>query len=135
MLNRRGFFGGILGLFGLGNMVKAGPKKQPPPKKPLVKDVKHVIYAVVHRKCELFAQSEFQVYKKTRDGRRLISHNNASEGGRPVEPYKLVELLEKPNSDETWNGLAYQWLQQLSLTGTSLTWMVPNKLSTPHELF
>jgi phage portal protein BeeE len=76
------------------------------------------------------AQSEFQVYCKD---------DNHQDGKRPVkkgEPgYELIRLLEKPNNDDTFGDLLYNMNMQLSLTGMSLTWMVPNKLGSPYELY
>lgn len=103
--------------------------------------VKHqngIVYAAIHRKGEQMSISEYQVFKKDHrlpDGKRPVTRNDPPEGGRPVSPYALVELLENPNNDDSWGELAYQWNQQMDLTGMALTWMVPNKFGIPYELY
>ncbi len=52
-----------------------------------------------------------------------------------VAPYDLVRLLERPNRQDYWGKIMYRWCQQKMLTGTALTWMVPNALGTPMELY
>ncbi len=89
-------------------------------------------YVAIHRCGEQLGQAEFQVFKKD---------DNHQDGKRPVskrqdpEAYKLVELLEKPNDDDSFGDMMYQANQQLDLTGMWLDWMVPNKLGTPYQLY
>jgi len=89
-----------------------------------------VSYVAIHRTCEQLSQSEFQVYHKDDkhpDGKRAVT---------PNEPeYELVRLLEHPNNEDSWGQLMYQWGQQMSLCGQALTWMVPNVLGKPYELY
>jgi phage portal protein BeeE len=95
-------------------------------------------YVAIHRLCEQFQQGEFQVFKKDEnapDGRRPITKYDLPENGRQARPYDLVELLEKPNVEDSFGDLMYRWLQQMSLTGSALTWMVPNVLGAPYELY
>lgn len=97
-----------------------------------------IVFAAIHRKGEQLSMSEFQVFKRDLrhpDGKRPITPDDPPEGGRAITPYKLVELLEKPNDDDGFGELMYQWQQQMDLTGMALTWMVPNKLGVPHELY
>jgi len=97
-----------------------------------------ITYICSHRIGEQMAQAEFQVFKKDPrhpDGKRPVTKQDPPEGGRLVPPYKLVELLERPNPDDTFGDLMYRWNQQLDLTGTALTWQVPNKLGVPFELY
>ena len=92
----------------------------------------------IHRIGEQIAQSEFTVFHRDDehpDGRRVVTKDDPPEGNRMVRPYDLVKLLENPNPDDSWGDLAYRWNQQLSLTGTALTWMVENKLGAPFELY
>lgn len=89
-----------------------------------------ITYAALHRISEMLAQSEFQVY---------IKDSNHQDGKRPVKRgdsgWDLVKLLEKPNHDDTFGELLYKINLQMGLTGTSLTWMLPNVLGTPMELY
>lgn len=97
-----------------------------------------IVYSAIHRKCEQFSLAEFQVFKKdfrVPEGKRAITPNDPPEGGRPLPPYALVQLLENPNNDDSFGEIAYWWSQQMDLTGMALTWMVPNKLGIPHELY
>lgn len=97
-----------------------------------------IVYTSIFRKCEQYQVSEFQIYKKDHrlpDGKRPITPNDPPEGGRPLRPYALVELLENPNNDDSFGELMFWWTQQMDLTGMALTWMVPNKLGIPYELY
>jgi hypothetical protein len=97
-----------------------------------------VAYVAIHRCGEQFQQGEFQVYKKDPnhpDGKRPITPEDPPEGGRQCRPYDLVELLQKPNDDDSFGDMMYSTFQQMSLTGSSLTWMVPNVFGTPYELY
>lgn len=64
-----------------------------------------------------------------------VTKNDPAEGGRLVTPYDLVRLLERPNRQDYFGKIMYRWCQQKYLTGTALTWMVPNALGTPMELY
>lgn len=87
-------------------------------------------YMAIHRKCELMSQAEFEVF---------VKDDNHPDGKRPVQRYEpaydLVKLLEKPNREDSFGDLMYRWGQQMDMTGKALTWMVPNMLGTPHELY
>ena len=87
-------------------------------------------YLASHRKGEQLAQSEFQVFRKD------PSH---PKGKRPVKEgeseYELVRLLENPNEEDSFGDMLYRWNQQMDLTGTALTWMVPNQMGQPYELY
>jgi HK97 family phage portal protein len=89
-------------------------------------------YVAIHRCAEQLSQAEFQVFEKDA---------NHPDGKRPVtrlsnpQAYELVELLEKPNDDDSFGDLMYRWHQQMSLTGMALTWMVPNAFGRPYELY
>lgn len=89
-----------------------------------------VTYVAVHRISQQLQQAEFQVFEKDPD---------APDGKRPIDrhhpSYALVELLEKPNPEDSFGDLMYQWSLQRRLTGSALTWMVPNKLEKPMELY
>ena len=97
-----------------------------------------IVYAAIHRKAEQMGVAEFQVFKRDHedpDGKRPVTPKDPPEGGRPLPPYALVELLQNPNNDDSFGELMYGWSQQMDLTGLSLTWMVPNKLGIPYELY
>lgn len=85
------------------------------------------VYVASNRICRQYSQAEFQVYQRDpyhQDGRRPVSKD-----------HDLVKTLEHPNPQDTFGKLMWRWGQQLHLTGTALTWMVPNKLGTPYELY
>ncbi len=101
-----------------------------------------IAYIAGHRICEQLSQAEFQIFRKDDthpDGKVAVKKGE--------EGWDLVELLEKPNPDDSFGDLMYQWGQQLTLTGMALTWMVPNMLEsknpakkyegagTPYELY
>jgi phage portal protein BeeE len=89
-----------------------------------------ITYIAGHRICEQLSQSEFKIYRRDDnhpDGKKLVSRRDPS--------YELHELLERPNNDDSWGDLAYNWGMQLTLTGKALTWMVPNELRKPMELY
>lgn len=85
-----------------------------------------------------FLRSEFQVSHRdpsAPDGKRPVTESDPPEGDRIVRPYDLVRLLQKPNAHDYWGKLCYRVLQQKLLTGTAITWMVPNELGVPMELY
>lgn len=91
-----------------------------------------IAYVGIHRICQQLSMAEFQVFKKDAnhpDGKRPIKKDTDPEA------YKLVELLEKPNNQDSFGKMLYRWGQQKYLTGTALTWMVPNELGVPMELY
>lgn len=95
-------------------------------------------YVCIHRSGEQLMQAEFQVFKKDPvhpDGKRPVKESDPPEEGRPVRPYDLVKLLERPNNDDTFGDLMYSWNQQMDLTGKALTWMLPNLFQVPIELY
>lgn len=97
-----------------------------------------VNYIAIHRKAEQLAQSEFQVFRKdpeSSEGMRPVTPDDPPEGDRQCKPYDLVHLLERPNDDDSFGDILYSMVQQLDLTGTSLTWMVPNQFKRPFQLY
>jgi phage portal protein BeeE len=89
-----------------------------------------VTYVAGHRICTQWQQAEFQVFKKDQrhpDGKRPVREGE--------EGWDLVKLLEKPNKQDSFGRWMYRLGQQKYLTGTALTWMVPNVLGTPMELY
>lgn len=97
-----------------------------------------VSYVAIDRICKMLGQSEFQVFIKDEnspEGKRPVREDDAPQGDRQCRPYDLVKLLEKPNRQDSFGKTMYRWGQQLKLTGTALTWMVPNMLGTPMELY
>ena len=97
-----------------------------------------ITYVAVHRVASQLQQSEFQVYYKDHnhpDGKRPVMEGDPPQGNRLCSPYDLVKLLQKPNPQDYFGKIMYRWYQQKALTGTALTWMVPNALGTPHEIY
>lgn len=96
------------------------------------KHFKGITYIAVHRICTQLSRGEFQVFRKAQnhpDGKIPVDENTDEEGR------KLIRLLEKPNNQDSFGKLMYRWGQQQWLTGTALTWMVPNMLRQPYELY
>lgn len=85
------------------------------------------VYTAVGCLMRQMGQAEFQVFHKD------PSH---PDGKRPADgDHKLVQLLEKPNKQDSFGQWMTRCEQQIDLTGTALTWMVPNVLGTPMELY
>ena len=62
-----------------------------------------IVYLAGHRKCEQMAQSDFQVYRSDPDhpdGKRPVTR-------RDTEAYRLVQLLERPNHDDSFGDMLY----------------------------
>lgn len=81
------------------------------------------VHNCLHRCGEQYAQSEFQVMEKDDahpDGKKQV--------GKGHPGYGLVELLEKPNSTDSFGDWMYNCSLQMGLTGKALTLMVPNML-------
>lgn len=89
-----------------------------------------ITYVAVHRANEQLFNAEFQVFERD---------DNAPDGKKPVNKrhpgYELVKLLEHPNKEDCFGDLISNINLQMDLTGTALTWMVPNRLGKPFELY
>lgn len=88
------------------------------------------VYVAIDRKSKQLQQAEFQVFRKDKkhpDGKVPVEEGD--------EAYELVKLLEVPNPQDSFGEMLYRWSQQLDLTGMALTWMVPNALGKPMELY
>ena len=97
-----------------------------------------ITYVAGHAICKQLSQCEFAVFRKDPnhpDGKRPVTRMDPPERGREVKPYALVDLLSKPNAQDGFGKLMYRWGQQRILTGMALTWMVPNALGVPYELY
>lgn len=97
-----------------------------------------IAYVCIHRIATQWMQSEFAIFRKDtkhEDGRVRISPEDPPEGDRLVRPYQLVKLLEKPNWKDSFGKWLYRLAQQKYLTGTALTWMLPNAMGVPMELY
>lgn len=91
-----------------------------------------IAFVAITAKCRILSQSEFQVFRKDRrapDGKRPINEDEDPKA------YELIRLLEKPNPQDSFGDLMWRWNQQQDLTGMALTWMVPNQLGKPMELY
>ncbi len=97
-----------------------------------------ITFVSIFRLMRMMGQSEFQVFKKDvthPDGKRAVTEYDPPDLGFLVRPYDLVELLKKPNVHDSFGKMLSRMTLQKYLTGTSLTWMVPNRLGTPMELY
>ncbi len=97
-----------------------------------------VPYIAIHRIGMHLSRAEFQVYQKDdkhQDGMRPVKPDDPPQGDRMCKPHDLVTILEKPNPLDSFGDLMYRWCQQKFLTGSALTFMVPNKLHYPMELY
>lgn len=89
-----------------------------------------IAYIAIHRMATQWQQAEFQVFEEDDqhpDGKRPV--------GRGHPGYRLVELLKNPNRQDSFGKHLYRTAQQKYLTGTSLTWMVPNVEGVPMEIY
>lgn len=89
-----------------------------------------ITYVAVHRVSLQLARSEFRVYREDDshpDGKRPVTRDD--------EAWELVRLLKRPNGQDTFGRLMYRWSQQRRLTGTALTWLVPNHFGKPYEMY
>jgi len=96
-----------------------------------------IVYVAVHRICTQWQQAEFQVFEKDDnhpDGKKPVTKHTQSTK-KHVRPYDLIELLEKPNRQDSFGKWMYRIGQQKYLTGTGLNWMVPNELGVPYEMY
>jgi phage portal protein BeeE len=89
-----------------------------------------ISYVAIHRISTQLRRAEFQVFKED---------YNHPDGKRPVrrdeEAWELVRLLKRPNRQDSFGQIMYRWSQQIRLTGSALTWMVPNYFGKPYELY
>jgi phage portal protein BeeE len=95
-------------------------------------------YVGIHRQNEMLSQGEFEVYKKdpkASGGKRKVTPDDPPEGDRQCRPYDLVKLLQNPNPEDNFGDLMSAWNLNMDTTGMALTWMVPNKLDYPMELY
>lgn len=102
------------------------------------KHFKSVTYVAIHRIATQLSQAEFQLFRKDDshpEGKVPVTPYDPPEGDRQCKPYDLVKLLEKPNKHDSFGKLMYRLCQNKYLFGTSLTWMVPNMLGDPMELY
>ena len=97
-----------------------------------------IAYLAIHRLATQWQQSEFQVFRRDMnlpDGKVPVTEYDPPQGGREVRPHDLVKMLQRPNRQDSFGKYMYRLCQQKYLTGTALTWMVPNMLGTPMELY
>lgn len=81
-----------------------------------------IVYIAIHRICVQLQQAEFQVFRKDKrhpDGKIPVTEDD--------DAYGLVDLLEKPNKTDSFGQYMYRVGQQKWLTGSALTWLVPNR--------
>ncbi len=97
-------------------------------------ETKHFVgiaYVAIHRKASMMAQSTVKVYRADPmhpDGKVLVE--NVEQPGEPG--HDLLTLLRRPNPQDSFGKWMYRVTQQKDLTGTALTWMVPNKMPNLH---
>ena len=98
-----------------------------------------VAYVAIHNICKQMSMTEFQVFKRDDlhpDGKRPITRNDPPDPSSPfVQPWDLVELLQRPNNQDSWGRWVYRLTQQKLLTGNALNWLVPNALGVPFEMY
>jgi hypothetical protein len=97
-----------------------------------------IAYVGIDRIGRQWQRFEFNVYMKdetSQNGKRAVTENDPPQGGRFCKPYDLIKLLQRPNKQDHWGKLCFRWCQQKKLTGMALTWVVPNGLGVPIELY
>jgi phage portal protein BeeE len=103
---------------------------------------KGITYVGIDRVSKQFLMSEFKLYMRDPthvDGKRLITPDDPPLNEKcmqlGIKPYDLIRLLQRPNRQDSWGAMMYRWSQQLRLTGTALTWMLPNAFGIPMEMY
>lgn len=91
----------------------------------------NIQYVVIHRMSEQLAQAEFEVVENDPS----VPDPEEWKPAKGPEADALQRVLDTPNNDDSFGDLMYRWNQQMDLTGTALTWMVPNVLGQPYELY
>jgi hypothetical protein len=90
-------------------------------------------YVGIDRIGRQLQRAEFKVFHRDRnhpDGKRPVTEDEATP--QRNGPWDLVTLLEKPNNQDSFGKWMYRVNQQLRLTGTALTYMVPNHFESNH---
>lgn len=85
------------------------------------------VYVAINRIMKQMGRTEFQVFRKD------PTHPDGKVSVEADHP--LIKLLEKPNRQDSWSKIMQRWSQQMQLTGTALTYMLPNVMGTPMELY
>lgn len=96
-----------------------------------------IVYACIRPIATQLQQTEFQLFKRDDslpDGKRPVTPDDPAER-QWCKPYDLVKLLQRPNNRDSWGKLMYRWAQQKWLTGSALTWLVPNQFGVPFEMY
>ena len=98
-----------------------------------------ITYLAIHRLATQWQQSEFQVFHRDLslpDGKRPVTPDDPVQGDRQeIRPYDLVKLIQRPNKQDSFGKWMYRTCQQKYLTGTALTWLVPNMYGVPMEMY
>ena len=97
-----------------------------------------IAYVAIHRIATQWQQAEFQVFLRDPnepEGKRPVRESDPAQQGFSQKPYDLVRLLENPNNQDSFGKYLYRLAQSKYLTGTALTWMVPNAMGVPMELY
>lgn len=112
MISRRNFFGSMIGVttgfFGL---------KQ---EKTQSQEINFSCYTYTYQMSQLLSKAKFTVFDRNKYNKNT---------------WDLCNLLENPNSEDTFGDLMYHWNTQMDLTGIGLTWMVPNRFNIPTKLY
>ncbi len=91
-----------------------------------------IAYIAIHRKASMLAQSTVKVYRSDAmhpDGKVPVQEGESG--------FDLQQLLQRPNPQDSFGKWMYRVAVQKDLTGTALTWMVPNRIPNmhPREIF
>lgn len=86
-----------------------------------------IVYIAIFRKAILMQQAEFKVLRKVK------GHPEGKVEVMEGEPgYELVQLMSRPNHQDSFGKWLFRCSQQKELTGTSLTWLLPNMIMNKH---
>lgn len=98
-----------------------------------------ITFVSIFRLARAMSQAEFQVTIDDPlhpDGKRPVTEMDPPNGDLPfVRPWDLVQLLKRPNPQDSFGKLLMRRTIQKYLTGTALTWKVPNAFGIPMELY
>ncbi len=96
-----------------------------------------VAFVAISNVCKQLGRAKIKIYHEDEtspEGKRLVTRNSIPTKMN-VHPYELVELLKRPNHRDSFGKIMYRWGQQRRLTGSALTYMIPNQIGTPMELY
>lgn len=91
-----------------------------------------IAYVGIAARCRQALQAEWKLYKrdtKSPDGRHLIASSEHNT------EHPMAQFMSRPNHEDTFGTMMYNWELQLSLTGVALNWVIPDQHGDPIEQY